>query len=251
MPDRERPSIGADVVEAAGEAIIAAEEAEHDPMSTFAIEAAIRVALDKLGLRERYRCAWDTGAANCSSLEEAREFAAHDPQRRIEVSLVSDWRQVDVEPAACAVCGDEKILIEPDGSKAQPCYACQPAGKACGPMPVSRVDTEPAECVTHGRHCICSACAAQDWAEPALAPCGMHGPSCAPAYAPLGAAGDVVRRPSTTSEPGAEKPSDAMRGLNRIVDRIEAGEIEKAVLMRGGRMVAVIRPLATSEGEWP
>jgi antitoxin (DNA-binding transcriptional repressor) of toxin-antitoxin stability system len=42
---------------------------------------------------------------------------------------------------------------------------------------------------------------------------------------------------------------DAMRGLNRIVDRIERGEIEKAVLMRNGRMVAVVAPLATSEGE--
>lgn len=43
--------------------------------------------------------------------------------------------------------------------------------------------------VTHGRHCTCSACAAQDWAEPGLAACGMHGPSCPPVYAPLGPAG--------------------------------------------------------------
>lgn len=49
-----------------------------------------------------------------------------------------------------------------------------------------------AERITHGRHCLCSACAAQDWAEPQLAPCGMHGPSCPPVYAPLGAAGDSV-----------------------------------------------------------
>lgn len=39
--------------------------------------------------------------------------------------------------------------------------------------------------VTHGRHCVCSACAAQDWSEPQLAPCGMHGPSCPPVYAPF------------------------------------------------------------------
>jgi hypothetical protein len=33
------------------------------------------------------------------------------------------------EPAPeCEVCGDERILMEPDGSKAQPCYACQPVG---------------------------------------------------------------------------------------------------------------------------
>lgn len=65
-----------------------------------------------------------------------------------------------------------------------------------GPNAIS----EPYERITHGRHCLCSACAAQDWAEPGLAPCGMHGPSCPPVYAPLGAAGDVVRRPSATSE---------------------------------------------------
>ena len=33
---------------------------------------------------------------------------------------------------------------------------------------------------------------------------------------------------------------DAMRGLNRIVDDINAGTLEKAVLTRGGKMVAVI-----------
>lgn len=36
---------------------------------------------------------------------------------------------------------------------------------------------------------------------------------------------------------------DAMRELNRIVDRIESGELEKAVLMRRGKMVAVVAPL--------
>lgn len=54
------------------------------------------------------------------------------------------------------------------------------------------------ERITHGRHCICSACAAQDWAEPGLAPCGMHGPSCPPMYTPRGAAGDVVRGPGAS-----------------------------------------------------
>ena len=48
--------------------------------------------------------------------------------------------------------------------------------------------------VTHGRHCICSACAAQDWSKPQLAACGMHGPSCLPRYAPLGGAGDSLER---------------------------------------------------------
>lgn len=32
------------------------------------------------------------------------------------------------EGPGCQVCGDKRILMEPDGSKAQPCYACQPLG---------------------------------------------------------------------------------------------------------------------------
>ena len=44
--------------------------------------------------------------------------------------------------------------------------------------------------ITHGRHCTCSACKQEDWARPELAPCGMHGPTCPPEYAPLGGAGD-------------------------------------------------------------
>lgn len=39
--------------------------------------------------------------------------------------------------------------------------------------------------LTHGRHCPCSACAHQDWSEPQLAPCGMHGHSCARIYQPI------------------------------------------------------------------
>lgn len=46
--------------------------------------------------------------------------------------------------------------------------------------------------VTHGRHCKCTACARQDWGEPGLACCGMHGPGCPPRYEPLGYAGQVV-----------------------------------------------------------
>jgi len=54
--------------------------------------------------------------------------------------------------------------------------------------------------ITHGRHCICSACAAQDWSEPQLAPCGMHGPSCPAVYAPLGGAGALVHNPGARAE---------------------------------------------------
>ena len=45
------------------------------------------------------------------------------------------------------------------------------------------------EHITHGRHCICSACAAEDWTDPEIAFCGMHGPWCPREYQPLGRAG--------------------------------------------------------------
>lgn len=35
----------------------------------------------------------------------------------------------------------------------------------------------------------------------------------------------------------------AMRELNRIVDRLQAGDLDHAVLMKGGQMVAEIRRL--------
>ena len=43
--------------------------------------------------------------------------------------------------------------------------------------------------ITHGRHCTCSSCACEDWTSPELAPCGMHGESCAGMYQPYGRAG--------------------------------------------------------------
>ena len=46
--------------------------------------------------------------------------------------------------------------------------------------------------ITHGRHCTCSACAREDWTNPDLAPCGMHGEDCLALYQPLGFAGDTV-----------------------------------------------------------
>ena len=46
--------------------------------------------------------------------------------------------------------------------------------------------------VTHGRHCTCGACAAQDWTDPDLAPCGMHGPDCPALYQPWGTAGTYI-----------------------------------------------------------
>ena len=38
--------------------------------------------------------------------------------------------------------------------------------------------------LTHGRHCRCTPCANEDWTNPRLAHCGMHGPSCPALYDP-------------------------------------------------------------------
>lgn len=48
--------------------------------------------------------------------------------------------------------------------------------------------------ITHGRHCACSSCAAEDWTDPRLAPCGMHGRGCPARYEALGNAGDMAAR---------------------------------------------------------
>lgn len=39
--------------------------------------------------------------------------------------------------------------------------------------------------LTHGRHCPCGSCRRQDWTDPKLAHCGMHGPSCPAVYDPV------------------------------------------------------------------
>ena len=46
--------------------------------------------------------------------------------------------------------------------------------------------------ITHGRHCTCTPCRVEDWTNPALAPCGMHGKDCPREYQPWGAAGEYV-----------------------------------------------------------
>jgi len=40
---------------------------------------------------------------------------------------------------------------------------------------------------------------------------------------------------------------DAMRGLNKLVDQLAAGDAEKFVLTRHGKMVAVVVPLSVLE----
>lgn len=51
--------------------------------------------------------------------------------------------------------------------------------------------------ITHGRHCTCGACASEDWTNPKLAPCGMHGASCPREYQPRGKAGMYEYAPNT------------------------------------------------------
>lgn len=58
--------------------------------------------------------------------------------------------------------------------------------------------------LTHGRHCKCFSCFQQDWSEPQLAPCGMHGASCPGVYdpydAPIGSYVDANGKPRTFNE---------------------------------------------------
>ena len=59
-------------------------------------------------------------------------------------------------------------------------------------LPVNEPEPVPTQRITHGRHCTCTPCRVEDWTNPALAPCGMHGRDCPREYAPLGGAGQVV-----------------------------------------------------------
>lgn len=40
---------------------------------------------------------------------------------------------------------------------------------------------------------------------------------------------------------------DAMRSLNRLISRLHDGELSQIVLMKGGKMVAVLRPIKQPE----
>lgn len=68
-------------------------------------------------------------------------------------------------------------------------------------------DSDPPR-VTHGRHCPCSACARQDWTDPRLAACGMHGPSCPNEYAPIVVAGEGGQDSDLAEPPVARRNHD-------------------------------------------
>ena len=75
----------------------------------------------------------------------------------------------------CVVCGLHRVLCTYYDR-----HLFQPAPTPAPPTPPA---TE--ERVTHGRHCRCTPCRREDWTNPNLAHCGMHGPSCPPVYAPI------------------------------------------------------------------
>jgi len=128
--------------------------------------------------------------------------AAAEQQEQPTARLGGHWVWVEDEPtstwASCQRCSPTKA-----------CPQHQEEAKAYWEgfrIREAEQGARPSQRVTHGRHCICSACAAQDWAEPGLASCGMHGPSCPAVYAPLGAAGDTVSAPSGEQEPAEADP---------------------------------------------
>lgn len=89
-------------------------------------------------------------------------------------------------------------------------------GAACGVAAErARWEAKQRPRITHGRHCTCTPCARDDWTNPALAPCGMHGKDCPQEYAPLGAAGDPVPAaalsPEQTTATEPEGSGDAAR----------------------------------------
>lgn len=58
--------------------------------------------------------------------------------------------------------------------------------------------------IQHGRHCPCSACQREDWTNPNLAPCGMHGASCPEPARSMQGAGAGIRydaEPARSKEP--------------------------------------------------
>lgn len=88
--------------------------------------------------------------------------------------------------------GESWLHVDPDSdeqSRSVPLDAAVAAVREASAPSLPDTD-ERARKITHGRHCICSACGAEDWTNPQLAPCGMHGSSCPRVYDPWGGAGD-------------------------------------------------------------
>lgn len=150
----ERPSIGADVVEAAIAAFESAPEhnSDRDPDTTnrVAMGLAIREALDKLGLREQRTLLlkWADGsssrcAENAPEASRGRPSGPSAPKSIVrERRVVSDWRPVDAEPTstACPDCVEGRTHDVQDGEPVvETCASCRGTGKSV------RVDAEPSK----------------------------------------------------------------------------------------------------------
>ena len=169
----------------------------------------------------------------CGSGRAAFEKAA----RLIEQRVIDRLAREAGEPERHVVwlCAGCDVCHPPDGSPREQRYPCAPDGgsPSCGGALVvlaedaerwvacgvaaerARWEAKQRPRITHGRHCTCTPCAREDWTNPALAPCGMHGKDCPQEYAPLGAAGDPVPAaalsPEQTTATEPEGSGDAAR----------------------------------------
>jgi hypothetical protein len=135
---------------------------------------AARAALDAAGLAYQ-----EAPSGTRVEIVKLRELAAGDVFWDAPVEEWVTVKRIDVDGIEARVNGDTaRLFVGLKDALVPRCLAA--ASPSSG-------------AITHGRHCVCSACAAQDWTDPKLAACGMHGPSCPPVYAPMGRAGSVAR----------------------------------------------------------
>lgn len=109
------------------------------------------------------------------------------------------------------------------------CHVACPAPPDSGESESTRGEPR----LTHGRHCPCSACALQDWSDPALAACGMHGPSCPPRYAPYH--GVKLGDPAPTPTPGEDARVAELDVITVRATVIEAYDDGSATLEIGAK----------------
>ena len=119
--------------------------------------------------------AWDEGFVAADSWWRSR--LASDET----VEAVAQTESFRGGPCLCSRCNDERADVRHLLERA-----------LASLLPVNEPEPVPTQRITHGRHCTCTPCRVEDWTNPALAPCGMHGRDCPREYAPLGGAGQVV-----------------------------------------------------------
>lgn len=137
-------------------------------------------------------------AVSGADLAQAIDGVPHEPRQDQPVDREATDDDVneliEMPRDLLAVLRDPSIIIRQDAAVFELIAKWQNAPSPT--MAGQPVDRASGERITHGRHCICSACAREDWTNPALV-CGMHGRACPNRYAPLGAPGDLVQHPET------------------------------------------------------